>query len=406
MEKYESLRQKVKNFPDSPGVYLMKDKSGKIIYIGKAVSLKKRVSSYFRGALDNKTARLVSEVEEISYKETDTVVEALILEANLIDRYKPKYNVRLKDDKSFVNIVITDEEYPRVLIERPTSKKRIKAKYIFGPYPTKQEAEKARDLLVKIFDIPQGKFSTSDLYRRYYIKGYSSGKVGDITRRDYLKIINNIKLFLEGRKEKIIKKLEKEMWAEAEKANFENAAAARDQIFALRHIRDVAFIKSEDVLNRSDGRLPVRAEAYDISNIFGKFAVGSMVVFSFGKPDKDEYRRFKIKNVEEANDIAMLKEVLNRRFNHTDWKMPQLIVIDGGIGQKNAAKIILKKHNLDIPIVAIAKGPKRKGEKLFFSAPKEYVFPDIEFIKKMRDEAHRFAISYHRELRKKFSDSK
>jgi len=196
------------------------------------------------------------------------------------------------------------------------------------------------------------------------------------------------------------------MWAEAEKANFENAAAARDQIFALRHIRDVAFIKSEDVLNRSDGRLPVRAEAYDISNIFGKFAVGSMVVFSFGKPDKDEYRRFKIKNVEEANDIAMLKEVLNRRFNHTDWKMPQLIVIDGGIGQKNAAKIILKKHNLDIPIVAIAKGPKRKGEKLFFSAPKEYVFPDIEFIKKMRDEAHRFAISYHRELRKKFSDSK
>ncbi len=343
----------------------------------------------------------MEDIRKIDFEKTETVVEALILEANLIGKYKPKYNIKLKDDKSFSNIVITDEKYPKILISRPTDKKKLKVKYIFGPYTSKPQTEKVVNLLIKIFNFSFEKLDTEALYRGYYIKGFSSGKVGGISSKDYQKIINNIKLFLEGKKNSIIKNLVKEMKNEAVQENFEKALEIRSQIFSLRHIRDFAFIQDSDVVYKAKKNFPFRAEAYDISNISGEFSVGSMVVFSSGKIDKSEYRKFKIKSVVGANDIAMLKEVFERRFAHQEWRMPDLIVIDGGLGQKNVASLVLKKYNLNIPIVAIAKGPDRKGgEKLFFSAPREYVFPDIEFIKKMRDEAHRFAISYHRKLRR------
>ncbi|MCK5332331.1 GIY-YIG nuclease family protein [Candidatus Parcubacteria bacterium] len=399
-DQKKKIKQKIKEFPDSAGVYLMKNKTGKIIYIGKATSLKNRVGSYFTGALDNKTAALVDDIYKIDHKNTDNVVEALILEANLINKYSPKYNIKLKDNKSFVNIVITDENYPKVLITRPTDKKKIKAKYIFGPYLSKWEAEKVIGLLVNIFDYDNSQENkTSNLYRRYYLKGYSSGKIGDISKKDYQKIIDSIKLFLRGKKERLIRKIEKEMKLLSKEMNYEEATVKRSQLFALNHIRDVAFIRKDELLKNKYEKYPFRAEAYDISNISGQFAVGSLAVFSQGKPNKGEYRKFKINSVVGANDIAMLKEVFERRFAHQDWQMPDLIIIDGGLGQKNIASLVLKRYNLDIPIVAIAKGPDRKGEKLFFSAPRGYVFPDVEFIKKMRDEAHRFAISYHRKLR-------
>ncbi len=371
------------------------------MYIGKAVNLRRRVSSYFKKRhIDPRIEELVSKIAKIDYRKTDSVVEALILEANLINKHKPVYNIKLKDDKSFANIIITDEEFPRVLIARPTDEKKVKAKHIFGPYTSKQDAEMVINLLVKIFDVHSNR-STEQLYRKYYIKGYPSGKIGDISKADYRKIIGNIKLFLQGKKKNIIKKLEKEMESEAKKMNFEVAAEKRNQISALGHIQDVAFIKDKDILLKSSVKFPARAEAYDISNISGKFAVGSMVVFTDGKPDKNEYRKFKIKTVDNANDIAMLREMLERRFTHTEWQSPDLIIIDGGLAQKNIAKMVLEKHNLNIPIISIAKGPTRKGEKIFSSAPKGYVFPDIEFIKKARDEAHRFAVSYHRKLRGK-----
>ncbi len=396
----ESLKEKIKKFPDSPGVYLMKDKAGNIIYIGKATSLKKRVSSYFKGALDNKTSALVGEMEIIGFQKADNVMEALILEANLINKNKPKYNIKLKDDKSFVNIIITDEKYPQVLVVRPTDGEKKKFRNMFGPYMSKWEAEKVIDIIVRIFDTSYKSNSTSDLYRRYYIKGYPSGKVGDMPQKEYLKTINNVKLFLEGKKGRIIKKLENEMNDEAGKLNFEKAAHIRNQIFALKHIRDVAFIKEDSFIKKAYEKYPARAEAYDISDISGTLATGSMVVFSNGAPDKREYRKFKIKTIKGANDIGMLKEVLERRFAHNEWAKPDLVIIDGGLAQKNAAKFVIDSKKLHIPIVSIAKGPTRKGEKLFFSAPRGYIFPNVEFIKKMRDEAHRFAVGYHRRLRK------
>lgn len=398
--KFQILNSKL-HLSSSPGVYFFRDKTGKILYIGKAVNLKRRVSSYFQKRhIDPRIEELAGKIIKIDYQKTDSVVEALILESNLVGKYQPKYNIKLKDDKSFANILITDEKYPRVLIIRPTDREKIKARRIFGPYTSKLEAQMAIDMIVKIFGHDGRNRDTSSLYRSYYIKGYASGKIGDISKADYRKIIDNIKLFLQGKKRNIIKRLKKEMSSEAKNMNFEIAAEKRNQIFALGHIQDVAFIKDKDILSKSFVKFPTRAEAYDISNISGDLAVGSMVVFSSGKSNKNEYRKFKIKTVQGANDIAMLREVFERRFRHSEWPKPDLVIIDGGQGQKNVAQIVLKKYKPDIPIAAIAKGPDRKGEKLFFSAPKGYIFPDVGFIKKMRDEAHRFAINYHRSLRR------
>ncbi|MFA6896797.1 MAG: UvrB/UvrC motif-containing protein [Patescibacteria group bacterium] len=394
------IKEAVRGFPDSPGVYIMKDGEEEIIYIGKATSLKKRVGSYFNRALNAKTEKLVESIKGIDFRTTDSAMEALILEANLINLHKPYYNIKLKDDKYFVNIIITDEKYPRVLIVRATDEKKKKAKHIFGPYTSKYDAGKVIDFLVKIFCRRGESSATSGLYRQYYIKGYNSGKTGDISQEDYAKIISYIRSFLEGKKSGIIKKLEKEMQSAARKNEFEKAAEIRDQLFALRHIRDTAFLRKEDLLLEDNAGTFERIEGYDISNIGGEDAVGSMVVFRRGRPDKDEYRKFKIKTVEGANDPAMMYEVLERRFgNHHDWRAPDVIVMDGGLTQTNVAKTILKKLGLEIPIVGIAKGPDRKGEKLFFSGPKSFIFPDVELIKKVRDESHRFAIGYHRKLR-------
>lgn len=396
----DRIKNKIRDFPDLPGVYIMKNRSGEIIYIGKATSLKKRVTSYFTKSLDNKTAKLVSEIQNIGHRKTGNVLEALILEANLVSKYMPKYNIKLKDDKSFVNIIITDEKYPRIYTARPTDKKKFKVKHIFGPYLSKDSVLRVINFLIRTFDPPEKGNGTANLYRRYYLKGYSSGRIEDISRVDYMKIINNIKLFLEGKKGRIIKKLEKEMKAESGKMNFEKAARIRNQIFALRHIRDVAFIKREDIMVEPFSKYPHRTEGYDISNISGTFSVGSMVVFTDGRPDKSEYKKFKIRSMSGANDIAMLREMLERRFAHVEWTLPDLLIIDGGLGQKNVAQTVLGEYDLRIPVIAIAKGPSRKEEKLFFSASRGFMFPETNFIKKIRDEAHRFAISYHRNLRK------
>jgi excinuclease ABC subunit C len=225
--------------------------------------------------------------------------------------------------------------------------------------------------------------------------------VGDISKKDYMKIISYIKSFLEGKKSGIIRKLEKEMKTAAAKQDFEQAAISRDQLFALRHIRDTAFLRREDLLLEDNSGTFERIEGYDISNISGEDAVGSMVVFRYGRTDKDEYRKFKIKHVKGANDPAMMREVLERRFgNDHSWQMPDVIVMDGGITQVNAAKMVLRQFDLKIPVVGIAKGPDRKGEKLIFSGPESFIFPDVELIKKVRDESHRFAINYYRKLRR------
>jgi len=349
---------------------------------------------------------LVSQIVKIDYRETDSVIEALILEANLIKRHQPFYNIKLKDDKSFVNIAISKEDFPRVFIMRPSAKrlfKNIKIKKLFGPYPSANTARTALKILRRIFPF-RGLEKTREGERFYReIMCIPEGKAR------YAGGIKNLMLFLSGKKKRIIGNLKKEMQSAAKSKNYEEAAELRDKIFALEHIQDVALIRESDWPEDLESRkAPARIEAYDISNIFGEYAVGSLAVFTDGKIDKDQYRRFRIKHTpnpsQEGNklrgisDTAMLAEVMSRRLNHREWPLPDLIIIDGGLGQLNAVKKIVKAKGLNISLLAIAKGPTRKGEKLFMTKNAPYL--DKKIILALRDEAHRFAISYHRKLKR------
>ncbi len=393
------------NLPSSPGVYFFRDKHGRLLYIGKAINLKRRVSSYFQSAsgsasgrtsYNTKTEELVSQIAKINVRETDSVIEALILEANLIRKRQPFYNIKSKDDKSFVNIAISRDEFPRVFIMRLNANrlfKNIKIKKLFGPYPSAGTARVALKILRRIFPF-RGLEKTHEAERFYR-------EIMEIpeNRERYNESIKNLMLFLSGKKKRLIGNLKKEMLRESKNGNYEEAGQIRDNIFALEHIQDVALIKESDWSEDLDlPKAPARIEAYDISNIFAEYAVGSMVVFTNGKIDKDEYRRFRIKRVRGISDTAMLKEVLERRLNHSDWRFPDLIIIDGGAGQFNAAKKVLKERNLNIPIISIAKGPTRKGETLFMT--KNIPKIDKKIILAIRDESHRFAITYHRKLKR------
>ncbi len=407
-----------KNLPQTPGVYLMKNRKGGIIYVGKAGNLKKRVSSYFLRANDLKTEKLVREIAKIDYKKTDTVIEALILEAELIKEYSPKYNIKDKDNKSFLYVEITKEEFPRVILTRgrditwlsqsQVNVKKEKSKTYFGPYISASSIREALKIIRKIFPyslhkkfgyaIPEQKRPCFD-----YELGLCPGTcAGIISRKEYLKNIKNIKLFFKGQKKRILKNLEKEMKDTVKNLEFEKAEKLRRQIFALKHIQDISLIDGFDNINRNAGErsADIRIEGYDISNISGTAAVGSMVVFQNGTPAKNEYRKFKIKTVLKSDDTGMLREILFRRFSRhkNDWLLPGLVLIDGGKPQVNAAENMLKNLGFKIPVVGIAKGAERKKNEFVGIVPK---WSSENILVKVRDEAHRFAISYHKKLRGK-----
>ena len=213
-----------------------------------------------------------------------------------------------------------------------------------------------------------------------------------------MKNIGHLKLFLEGKKARVVKNLEKEMAVAGKKLEFEKAVKLRGQIFALKHIEDTAFISdSEIVMPSVPPKAGFRIEGYDISNISGTSAVGSMVVFENGKPDKNEYRKFKIRTIVGPNDVGMLTEVLERRFRHAGWRLPDLVLIDGGLPQTNAAYRVMRAARLRIPLVGLAKGPERKRNDIIGAVPKNV---SLKTLIQVRDEAHRFAISYHKALRR------
>jgi excinuclease ABC subunit C len=423
---------KVKNssFPNSPGVYKMKDAAGAVIYVGKAGSLKRRVSSYFLKAHDNRIGRLVLEIREIDYIKTPTVIEALILESELIKKYQPKFNIKDKDDKSFLYVVFTKEDYSRVLLVRGTELKCVKTKKVFGPFVSASSIRAALAILRRIF--PWNSHLPTEIRQakrpcfNYQIGLCPGICIGVISKKDYSRTIKNLILFFSGKKKLIIKNLRSELRKLSKAQEFERAVKVRDMIFALEHIQDTALITKDDNYmsfprwsSRESRQLisgfPIesgmtnifgRIEGYDISNIFGTSAVGSMVVFADGEPEKSEYRKFKIKTVRGINDIAMLKEVLRRRFIN-NWPRPDIILIDGGLGQVNAAKEILCELKLSIPIVGIAKGITRKKDELVYDKENLELMRLSEQYKDIlvhvRDEAHRFAIEYHRKLREKMA---
>ncbi len=405
MDRKVNLVQKI---PESPGVYLMKDSSGKILYIGKAANLKRRVSSYFNRPHDSRIENLVRRIAKVGFKQTDSALEALILEAKLIKRHQPPFNIKEKDDRSFLYLEITDEDFPRVRLVRNKDKVRGKR---FGPFVLGKEAKEAARILRRIFSWnvhpPEkiGKFGRPCL--DYQINLCPGTCVGAVSKTEYRKTIRRLVSFLSGRKSQLIKALEKEMRELSERLEFEKAASLKKQIFALRHLRDAALISQEPV----DGagcsatgkarKTAKRIEGFDISNTAGQSAVGAMVVFKNGQPAKSEYRRFRIKTFSQPNDVGMIKEIVRRRFRRSKtkqpaWPAPDLILIDGGKPQVNAVKEVLEELSLKIPVVGIAKGPARKKNEVIGKIPAGI---KKSVLVKVRDEAHRFAINYHKKLR-------
>ncbi len=414
------IESKLKKLPSTPGVYFYYDKNGTLIYVGKAAVLKHRVRSYFGGAHDNKTEKLISEIVDLKWQETASVIEALILESNLIKKHQPKYNLMSKDDKSFIQIAITDEEFPRVVSLRVTDVKNqvYKIKKLYGPFTSGLAVKDILAIFRRIFgfrDCNEEKFHRHQkkgqpcLY--YPLRLCPAPCVSKISRDEYLAIIRQIQDFLEGKRKRVLGALKRQMERYSKDEEFEKAAIVRDRLFAFTHINDVAAIKQERPLQQI-AAIPERIEAYDISNQGKDYAVGSMVVFTSGEIDKSQYRKFRIKTVVGQDDPAMLSEVLHRRFHHREWAKPGLILLDGGRTQLSAVLRALNDLTrtdqanagaiLDprgIPVIAVAKGPTRKGYQLFRNVAAGKILLDRRFIESIRDEAHRFAINYHRKLK-------
>ena len=412
-------KEKISSLPTSAGVYIMKDGSGNILYVGKANSLKKRVSSYFQPSrkMPERIESLVSQIKDIDFISTSTEAEALIYENGLIKQLLPKYNVALRDDKSYPLLKLTiNEKFPRLILTR--EKKRDGAVY-YGPYTSVKLLKEALKILQKLFPLrtcnkmpasPAGGPKKECL--QFHIQQCLGPCVGKINEERYKDLVAELKLFLEGKRVELLKLLSNKMKELSKDERFEEALEYRHRIEALSAVKDdrVSYgpMDESKELQKILGirkRLE-RIEAFDISNIMGDEAVGSMVYFYKGKPDKNEYRKFKIKTVSGMDDYSMMREIVRRRYSRSlkeKKALPDLIVIDGGRGHLGVALDELKKLSIDnIPTIGIAKEFERiytKDNKDPITLPKES--KALHLLERIRDEAHRFAISYHKKLMSK-----
>ncbi|MGB2705758.1 MAG: methylated-DNA--[protein]-cysteine S-methyltransferase, partial [Candidatus Omnitrophota bacterium] len=406
------VEKTIKKIPASPGVYLFFGKKKEILYIGKASNLKRRVASYFQNKYQPpRTRAMVSQIKDMDYIPTATSTEALIYEAVLIKEKRPKYNVEFKDDKSYPFLKLTvNEKFPRLFMTR--GRKKDGALY-YGPYTNAKLLKKALSVIGGIFLLRSCKNMPKKPCLKAHIRSCVSPCDGSISEKEYGKIVGEVKLFLQGKIGSLLKKLSGRMRKASKKMDYEKALALREKIEALSAIlkgrrpppplnRDIKELKK--VLGLKV--LPSRIEAFDISNIHGTEAVGSMVSFFSGKPRKDEYRRFRIKHTSGIDDYAMIREVIRRRYTRLlreKSKLPDLILIDGGKGHLKVARDELNNIGpLNIPLASIAKAKEdvyAEGRQKSLGLPRSS--PALRLIMRIRDEAHRFAISYHKLLRKK-----
>jgi len=419
------LREELEQFnlPEEPGVYRFQ-RGLRILYVGKATSLRDRVRSYF--AMDLEEARsgaivgMVAEADRITWEQTDSVLEALILEANLIKKLEPPYNVASKDNKSFNYLVVTKEKFPRVLVIRGrdlfTNWQGGKIKHLFGPFPQGLALRDAMKLVRRIFPYRDDKCTPCEDQKKAgktYCKPCFNRQIGmcpgvcsgETDAREYANTIRNICLLFSGKKRALIKELEKEMRVAAKSECFEDAEQVRRQIAALTHIRDISLIKNESrfaaggaVVSRSVTRI----EAFDIAHTGGTETVGVMVAIEDSQPLKSAYRKFKVRGFTN-NDAGALAEVLSRRLLHPEWQYPRLIIVDGHTAQMNAAKKVLAHAGIQIPVVGVVKNERHQPERLVGNA--EIVTTHERDILLANNEAHRFAIGFHRKrLQKRLTD--
>ncbi|MDD2909319.1 MAG: GIY-YIG nuclease family protein [Candidatus Pacebacteria bacterium] len=392
----------IKNLPDSPGIYLFyKDKE--LLYVGKAASLKKRVRSYFSNSKNIRPIELlINEINDIKWISTDSAIEAAILEAKYIKKFRPKYNVMGKDDKSWIYLYLTKEPFPKLKTIRGHELKGLdkkKIKKLFGPYPNIKTSEMVR-ILHSLFYISKCEPNQKRACFDFQIKKCLGVCIGIINEEEYgNRVIKPLIQFLNGNKKAVIKNLEKQMKSFSKNEQFEEANRIKFQIKRLQKIQDASFINKSFVQDIFKNEVSIkRIEGYDISNLGKNYKVGSMVVFNLNGPLKKDYRKFKIKTVEKQSDIDCLKEVFKRRLTHTDWEMPDIVLVDGGKAQVNLAKKIFTK----VFVFGIAKGRDRKKDEFIYGSKDKKIISFIESNKELfinaRNEAHRFAINYQKKL--------
>nr|WP_298859851.1 excinuclease ABC subunit UvrC [uncultured Gimesia sp.] len=427
----QTPQEKVRTFPTTPGVYLMKDAQGRVIYIGKAVNLKSRASSYFTqaAAVDRRTAELVTEIADIDFLDTDTEVDALLLEARLIKDTRPRFNSELKDDKTFPYLEITTrEDFPRVEFTRTPQSKGTK---LYGPFTNAKQLRGTITVLQKIFrfrncslDIEDGdeKWRWFRPCLLHSINQCTAPCNLRISKEDYRKDINKLKLFLDGKKDRLLNEMKKEMQAASEEKNYETAARLRDEIQLLDSLHERGNLEDhaqpevfyidpkkgmqglKKVFQLPD--LPRRIEGVDIAHLQGGETVASLVQFIDGLPFKHGYKRFKIRTVKGIDDYASIREVVSRRIRrlHQEGEsFPDILLIDGGKGQLNAAMTAMQELGVDPPFtISLAK----REEEVFVPGETEprrlsrhsYGLRLLQYV---RDESHRFAQHYHHLLRNK-----
>lgn len=412
--KYHTLNFMIRQYvnkldlPDKSGIYIFKDYNNRPLYIGRATSLADRVKSYFSNDLiksrGSRIIDMVTRSKSLGFEVTDSVLEAIILESNLIKKYQPKYNVDEKDDKSSQYVVITDELWPRVFLARSRDVDQsiqngtlpYKVKKLFGPYPYGGVIKEALIILRRLFPFKDKK-SLDPRHDRFYKSigrsPNSDNKQGKEAIRHYQNTIKYLILFFQGKKKTIRNKVMKDMMRQAKNMQFEDAQSSKKLLYALDHINDIALIKRDN-----NAIYSFRIEAYDVAHLSGTNVVGAMVVMHEGEKATAEYRKFNLSR-QTNNDAASLAEIMLRRLNHTEWTYPDLIIVDGNAIQKNIAESVIKSRRLNIPVVAVTKNAQHKAENLLGDT--ELVTKYRHQIIELNAEAHRFTVKHHRNVRSK-----
>jgi excinuclease ABC subunit C len=423
--------EKVKLFPTTPGVYLMKDDQGRVIYVGKAKNLRSRAGTYFTKAAaeEHRTAELVKHIADVDFVPADTEVDALLLEARLVKDVQPRFNTDLKDDKSFPYLQIRmREDFPRVEFTRKPRRKGVK---LYGPFTSARSLRTAIQVLQRVFQFRtcQLDIKVDDPRWRWFrpcilhnIRQCTAPCNFRVTKEEYARQIRGFRLVLEGKKARLLREMEAHMKAAAEAKQYERAARLRDEIAALRKLElrgDVDKDVQPHVFQIDPKRglrglqkmlglrdLPRSIEGVDIAHLAGEDTVASLVTFIDGLPFKPGYRRYKIRSVEGVDDFASIREVVSRRFrrhSHEETVFPDILLIDGGIGQLNAAVQAFRMLGVEPPaVISLAK----KEEEIFRPGDAEPIrlsrnSAALRLLQYVRDEAHRFAQAYHHLLRRK-----
>ena len=389
-----------------PGVYFFK-KGSDILYIGKATNLAHRTHSYFqKNLMESRGPLIVKMVQDstsIEYQETDSALEALILESYLIKQHAPVYNTKEKDNKSYNYVVITNELFPRIFTVRQRvlntleSKKETQPLYTFGPFPNGKQLVIALRIIRKIFPFYGKKTEQNHSAEFYKQLGLVPGSTDKKAQKQYRENIEYIATFFKGKKKNLIKTLEKRMMELAKELKFEQANIIKRQIASLHHIHDIALLQHD--FDEKPYLQNFRMEAYDIAHMQGDAMVGVMVVYSGTEIDNREHRVFTIQSVDNSNDVAALYETISRRLRHTEWAYPQVIIVDGGIAQKRIIEKALREYKLSIPVVAVVKDDKHKARELL--GQKKIIEKHHRKIVALNAESHRFAIKQHTRKRNK-----